>query len=81
MKESYKKIIKNFILPKFPWVDKFEVAIAEDDSFVNVVYSPKSKKGKSFTVRKEFVELEILTDEVLKMMGCNRVSVYFKHLP
>lgn len=79
MIESYKKIIRNYILPQFPWIVDFKITISKDESFVNVVYIPKSEKGV-FTTSEDFLKLENLTIDALKMLGRNNVNVYFQSI-
>lgn len=80
MKESLKRLIKNFILPDFPWVEDFEVIEDENESSDFVTGNPE--KYKNYTIvyspdynlidddnKKELKRLELYTKKAAKMLG------------
>ena len=80
MKESLNRLIKNFILPDFPWVENFEVIEDEKESYDFVTGEPK--KYNEYTIiynpdynlvdednEEEFKRLETYTYSSSKMLG------------
>jgi hypothetical protein len=80
MKEALNRIIKNFILPDFPWVKDYEIMVDEKESsdFVTgrprnysqytVIYSPDYNLIEDGN-REELKRLETYTYSSVKMLG------------
>jgi hypothetical protein len=71
MIESFKKQIKNYILPQFPWVKGFDVDTPwEDDGIIHVVvgYFPEVSEDNTFVVTEDFNRIEEMTKSVFNML-------------
>ena len=83
MVQGLHKIIQRFILPKFPWIDDYNIIVTDQSGFkfVLVTYYPKVEKKdffdeEGFFVHKGFREAEDLTDTVFKMMGFDSNTIF-----
>ena len=83
MKEALNRIIKNFILPDFPWVKDYEVIVDEKESsdFVTgrptqyseytIIYNPDYNLIEDGNTE-EFKRLETYTHSSAKMLGSDK---------
>ena len=72
MIESFKKQIKNYILPQFPWVRGFDVDTPwEDDGITRVIvgYFPEVSEDNTFVVTMDFDRIEEMTKSVFNMLN------------
>jgi hypothetical protein len=69
-KDSLSKVIESLVLPKYPWIDSFDVSLFDtSDEKYAVKYYVMPEDDGSFTVTNEMGEAETLTYDLFKMLG------------
>ena len=69
-KDSLSKVIESLVLPKYPWIDSFNVSLFDTpDEKYAVNYYVKPEDDGLFTVTEEMNEVEKLTYSLFIMLG------------
>ena len=79
MLQGLDKAIKNFILPQFPWVTSYKVEDSwEEDGIThfNVVYYLDADEDGTYTVTKDFGDLEDVTLSTFDMLNDNNHELH-----
>lgn len=71
MEESFKKLIRKIILPKYPWIKNFDITVTVDgaQNLYGVTYYVEPGEDGNFTVTDEFKVVESETWDLYHGLG------------